>query len=234
LQGVGIASYYLAPVLKTVGITDVTNQTLISGMLQIWNLIIAVSAAFSVDRLGRRFLFLTSTIGMLISYMLISGLAGSFAHTGAAATGIAVIPFLYIYYGFYDIAFTPFIWGHTCEIWPYALRARGVAVTSIAAQSAVFFNIFVNPIALDSIKWKYYIVYVVILIFIHLTIYFCYPETNGHTLEEMVRVFDGEEAAASMGLGEGDVYERMKKRESIEKGNVNGSVTEDTSHVEKV
>ena len=53
-NGVGVASYYLAPVLKTIGITSVTNQTLISGMLQIWNLGVAVSAAFSVDWLGRR------------------------------------------------------------------------------------------------------------------------------------------------------------------------------------
>jgi hypothetical protein len=96
-------------VLKTIGITSVTNQTLISGMLQIWNLIIAVSAAFTVDKLGRRFLFLLSTTGMLISYICISGLSGSFAHTGAAATGIAVIPFLYIFYGFYYIAFTPLL-----------------------------------------------------------------------------------------------------------------------------
>jgi MFS family permease len=91
-NGVGIVSYYLAPVLKTVGVTDVTNQTMISGFLQVWNLIIAVSAAFSIDRLGRRFLCLVSCGGMLTSYIIISGLSGSFAHTNKAGTGIAVIP----------------------------------------------------------------------------------------------------------------------------------------------
>jgi hypothetical protein len=108
-NGVGIVSYYLAPVLKTVGVTDVTNQTMISGFLQVWNLIIAVSAAFSIDRLGRRFLFLVSCGGVLTGYVVISGLSGSFAHTNKAGTGIAVIPFLFIYYGFYDIAFTPMV-----------------------------------------------------------------------------------------------------------------------------
>lgn len=103
-NGVGVVSYYLALVLKTVGITSVTNQTLISGCLQIWNLIWAVSAAFSVDRLGRRFLFLASSVGMFVSYVLISGLSGSFAITGSSATGVAVVPFLFIYYAFYDIA----------------------------------------------------------------------------------------------------------------------------------
>ena len=79
---------------------------MISGFLQLWNLILAIGAAFCVDRLGRRPLFLASCFGMLTAYILISALAGSFAHTGNASTGVAVIPFLFLYYGFYDIAFT--------------------------------------------------------------------------------------------------------------------------------
>ena len=103
-NGVGVVSYYLAMVLRSVGITSVTHQTLISGCLQVWNLIIAVGAAAMVDPLGRRPLFLISSIGMLISYICISALSGTFATQGNAAVGIAVVPFLYIYYGFYDIA----------------------------------------------------------------------------------------------------------------------------------
>lgn len=103
-NGVGVVSYYLARVLETAGITGVTDQTLISGCLQIWNLLFTVLAAAVVDRIGRRPLFLISSVGMLLSYITISGLSGSFATTGATATGLAVIPFLYIYYAFYDVA----------------------------------------------------------------------------------------------------------------------------------
>lgn len=103
-NGVGVVSYYLAMVLRSVGITSITDQTLINGCLQIWNLIMAVGAAAMVDPLGRRPLFLISSAGMLVSYICISALSGSFATQGSAAVGIAVVPFLYIYYGFYDIA----------------------------------------------------------------------------------------------------------------------------------
>lgn len=103
-NGVGVVSYYLALVLTSVGITSVTDQTLISGCLQIWNLIAAVAAAACIDRLGRRKLFLTSSVGMLISFILISALSGIFATTGKPGIGLAVVPMLYIYYGFYDIA----------------------------------------------------------------------------------------------------------------------------------
>ena len=212
ISSVGIVSYYLAPVLLTVGITSVTDQTMISGFLQLWNLILAVGAAFSVDRLGRRKLFLASSIGMLCSYIVISGLSGSFANTGLAATGVAVIPFLFIFYGFYDIAFTPLIVSYTCEIWPYSFRAKGLSLTFISTQLAVFFNIFVNPIALDAIGWKYYLVYVAILAIITITIWFTYPETNGHTLEQMAKIFDGDDADVS---SEGEAVKAAERKLSM-------------------
>jgi Sugar (and other) transporter len=103
-SGNGVVSYYLSLVLTTVGITSITDQTLISAGLQIWNLIFAVGAAFSVDKLGRRMLFLASALTMLISYIIITGLSASFAKTGTSSVGVTVIPFLFIYFAGYDIA----------------------------------------------------------------------------------------------------------------------------------
>lgn len=59
---------------------------------------------------------------------------------------------------------------------------------------AIFFNTFVNPIALERIGWKYYFVFIVVLLVMAFTIYFFYPETRGHTLEQMAVIFDGERA----------------------------------------
>ncbi|KAH7155914.1 sugar transporter [Dactylonectria macrodidyma] len=197
-NGVGVVSYYLALVLTTVGITSVTNQTLISGCLQVWNLIIAVGAAASVDKVGRRFLFLLSCGGMLVSFILISALSGTFATTANSAAGLAVVPFLFIYYGFYDIAFTPLVISYPAEIWPYSLRARGFALTQLSTYAAIFFNTFVNPIALEAIGWKYYVIFVAILVGITITVYFFYPETRGHSLEEMAIVFDKDQAVLDL------------------------------------
>jgi hypothetical protein len=114
--GNGVVSYYLSIILNSVGITSVDDQTLISACLQVWNLIWAVTAALLVERLGRRLLFMTSVsccnfahsvltrlltwvfqaVVMLVSYIVITGLSGSFASTGDATTGLAVIPFLFM------------------------------------------------------------------------------------------------------------------------------------------
>jgi MFS family permease len=103
-SGNGVVSYYLALVLDTAGVTNVRDQLLISACLQIWNLIFAAGAGLSVDRFGRRPLFLISAATMAISYTVVTGLSGSFAESGNASTGIAVIPFLFLFFAGYDIA----------------------------------------------------------------------------------------------------------------------------------
>ncbi|PSN65736.1 sugar transporter [Corynespora cassiicola Philippines] len=207
-NGVNVVSYYLSLVLSTAGISSVRDQTLINGCMQIWNLFWASGAALSVDRLGRRTLFLTSCIGMFVSFAIVTGLSGGFDNTGNKSTGLAVIPFLFLYYGFYDIAFTPLVVSYPAEIWPYHLRARGLALTFFSTYLGIFFNTFVSPIALSSIGWRYYIIFVIIVLFGIVMVWFTYPETKGHTLEEMNVVFDGEAAALGAGqalkIGDGD------------------------------
>ncbi len=105
--GNGIITYYLAPVLKLVGITDPAQVSGINGGLAVWNLLLAYAGSMNAERAGRRVLWLTSTIGMLFSYIVMTGLSGSFAHHSSHAVGIAVVPVMFIYYGFYDIGWTP-------------------------------------------------------------------------------------------------------------------------------
>jgi hypothetical protein len=88
-----------------------------------------------------------------------------------------------------------------------------MAVMSSATQLAVFFNIFVNPIALEHIAWKYYIIYAFLLLVITAVVWFFYPETNGHSLEEMARVFDGNDAPVP---SEGTVLSQIGKVDDIE------------------
>jgi hypothetical protein len=92
---------------------------------------------------------------------------------------------------------TPFLSAYPCEIWPYSLRSRGLTVTWCSAFAAIFFNTFINPMALESIAWRYYLVFVAVLLVMGVVIYFYYPETRGHTLEQMAVLFDGDHADTS-------------------------------------
>jgi hypothetical protein len=64
----------------------------------------------------------------------------------------------------------------------------------LAVDLALFFNSYVNPVALNKLGWKYYIVYDVWLAFELMIVYFFFIETRNTPLEEIVKYFDGEDA----------------------------------------
>ncbi|KAK0288086.1 hypothetical protein LTR91_008546 [Friedmanniomyces endolithicus] len=192
--GNGIVSYYLAPILKSVGITSHVTQAGINLALQFWNAGLAFMGALAAERYGRRPLWLLSASGMLVSFVVVTALSAVFAEHGIAAAGSATVAFLFIFFGFYDIAFTPLSIAYPVEILPFRLRAKGLSVNLTTVFGAGFFNQYVNPIALDAIQWKFYFVYIVTLSAMIPTIYFLFPETKGRTLEEIASVFDGQAA----------------------------------------
>lgn len=83
---------------------------------------------------------------------------------------------------------------YALEILPYSLRTKGMSIYLVSLMSAIAFNIFVNPIALHALAWKYYFVFLAVLICSIFGIYFLFPETSGRMLEEVAVIFDGEDA----------------------------------------
>lgn len=144
-----------------------------------------------VDRIGRRTLFLTSTGGMFVSYVIWTGLSAHFVTTHDVTTGRVVVAFVFITFFFYAIAWAPLLQAYTVEIFPYTLRGRGVSVMYISSFVGLVLGNQVNPIAMEAIAWKYYILFCCILACLLVIIWFLFPETKGHTLEEIRQVFEG-------------------------------------------
>ncbi|KAJ5660681.1 uncharacterized protein N7484_000053 [Penicillium longicatenatum] len=191
-SGNGIITYYLAMVLETVGIQDSFTKTLINGILQIFNLFAAMIGSFCIDRLGRRSLYLISCIGMLVTFTVFTVLSAVYLETtNTEAIGRTVIAFIFIYFFFYDIGVTPLTFAYPAEILPFHARQKGIAFTNMCNTIALTFNTFVNPIALEAISWKYYLVYVGLLVVMSLIVYLFFAETKGLSLEEISEVFEG-------------------------------------------
>lgn len=115
----------------------------------------------------------------------------------------------------YDIALTPLVVSYPIEIWPYQLRAKGLALVQMTSLGFTFFNTFVNPIALDAIQWKYYFVFLAILIVMVFCVWFGYPETRGLTLENVAWIFDKDQANVGIVLAE-DVLKTEKPNDHVE------------------
>lgn len=213
-----LQQYYLTIVLKSIGITSAGHQTLINGILQVYNYFWAIVGALTVDRVGRRFLFLTSTSGMMVSFIcwtICSALYKQSAtifdptclaeHNGLSddcvalnankSAGNGVVAFIFLFYAFYDIAMSPLLVSYTVEVLPFRVRAKGLMAMQMCVNASLVFNQYVNPIALKAIDWKYYIVFCVFLAFEVVYCYLYVIETRGPDgplpLEEIAALFDG-------------------------------------------
>jgi MFS family permease len=191
LSGNGLVSYYLNLVLNSIGITDSQEQLYINGGLMIYNWIFAIFFACLVERLGRRPLFLFSFSGMLVTYVIWTVLSAINQERNFEdkSLGQGVLAMIFLYYFCYGAGLNGLPVLYFTEILPYNLRALGMNVNAIVTVLVLVYNGFVNPIAMDAIAWKHYIVWDCVIAVELVVAYFFYPETKGHTLETVGQVF---------------------------------------------
>lgn len=105
-----------------------------------------------------------------------------------------MIAMIFLFYGAAGFAWPGLTVAYSSEILPYGIRAKGLSLClGVTALSSVL-NQYINPIGLSHLAWKFYFVYIVILVIEVLCIWFLFVETKGPTLEEIVQLFDGEDA----------------------------------------
>ncbi|CAD0085430.1 unnamed protein product, partial [Aureobasidium vineae] len=209
-SGNGLVSYYLHDILESVGMTDSYDQALFNGGLQIYNFLIAVLFSVTlVDKLGRRKLFLIAAVGMLITFSIWTACSAVYSQTGNEAAGKAVLAMIFLFYGMAGFAWPGLTVAYPAEILPFNIRAKGMALLMAFQSLASVLNQYVNPIGLESIAWKFYFVYIVILVIECVVIYMYFPETRGLTLEEVGHLLDDDEMSDV-------VHARLEKVASIE------------------
>lgn len=153
---------------------------------------------------------------MLISFTVWTACSAVYANTGNAGAGKAVLAMIFLFYGVAGAAWPGLTVSYTVEILPYNIRAKGLTLCFTFTALSGVFNQYVNPIGLDALAWKFYFVYIAILVIQCVVIYFYYVETKGPTLEEIAILFDGD--LANVG-GDGVVHDskaRFGKTEHLE------------------
>ncbi|KAK1783639.1 general substrate transporter [Copromyces sp. CBS 386.78] len=205
-SGNAIISNYSGKLYETAGVHDSTAKLGLSAGQTGLALIVSLSMAMLVDKLGRRPAFLASTGGMLGTFVFWTLTSGLYGEHNAKGADKAMIFFIWIFGIFYSLAWSGLLVGYAIEVLPYRLRGKGLMIMNMSVQCALTLNTYANPIAFEAFgpredhpedkdhTWKLYLIYTCWIALELAFVFFMYVETKGPTLEELAKVIDGDEA----------------------------------------
>ena len=190
-QAIGInAVLYFAPrIFESMGVSNNMLFTVIMGVINITFTLVAV---FTVEKLGRKPLLITGSLGMAVGAL------------GVALSNVTTLPALVpvisimIYSACFMFSWGPICWVYIAEIFPNTIRSQATAI-AVAAQW--IFNFIVSSTFVPMYNMKLgsmgdsfghcfaYALYGVICLLAALFVWKIVPETKGKTLEDMTALW---------------------------------------------
>jgi len=203
-SGNALFSNYMNTIYDGAGIKSQNQKLALSGGKTILDLIVTIIAAMNVDRFGRRPLFLVSAGGMVCSFILwtICGAVYENSNELNSKAGYAQLVFIWGFGIFYDIGFSGLLIAYSLEVLPFELRAKGMMIMNITVQAILALGNQTNKLAWDNLPnhWNFMLFYTLWDTLEFIFIYFVYVETNGPTLEEVAKIFDGPDAVTHLNI----------------------------------
>ncbi len=129
ITGINTVIYFAPTIFQASGLSSASAAILATAGIGIVNVLMTMVAIWLVDRVGRRMLLLWGLAGMGVSLCLLS-LGFILGH--GPALGWMTAASLTAYIGFFAIGLGPVFWLLISEIFPMAIRARGMSAATIA------------------------------------------------------------------------------------------------------
>ncbi|EJU04539.1 MFS general substrate transporter [Dacryopinax primogenitus] len=204
MTGINIVTYY-APTLFQTSLGMGHSLALLLGcLLQVWYVFASFLTWYTIDRVGRRPLFILNAIGMCL---ILVGEAICVA-VGGTGAGIAAVVLIFLFEGCFTWGWMATVWVYPPEIMPLRTRSKGASLATAADFAGNFLVVEVTPVSHAReywiVRWFLNLPYVtsltgntvgVILCGLCLTfanaiiVFFCYPETANLALESVDSLF---------------------------------------------
>lgn len=182
-QAVGINAvlYYAPRIYEAMGFDNPMVLTVFNGIV---NLGFTCVAIFTVEKLGRKPLLITGSLGMALGAV---GVAITF---GNPHLQLLCMVSIMVYSASFMFSWGPICWVLIAEVFPNTIRGAAVA---IAVAFQWIFNWIVStsfvPLANSMGYWFTYGLYGVICILAAIFVWKLVPETKGKTLEDMTKLW---------------------------------------------
>jgi len=194
LTGQGTLNSYSSTIYKKVW-TSVNTINLINALNATFGIIFTLNAVWTVDRFGRRFLFIVGGIGMAFCMLMVAliGLETPNAKGGGKSepVGIAIVFGLFLFIFFYKPSWGATTWIWTAEVFSMNVRSQAVGMCSQMQNVAqVIFNQFF-PTFYANCGLKSFFFFMSANIVLVIFVWFFVPETKQISLEEIDVLFGG-------------------------------------------
>ncbi|KAJ5643854.1 uncharacterized protein N7484_006361 [Penicillium longicatenatum] len=190
LSGANVIQNYGPRLYKSLGLSTSMSLMIIGvwgALAQLWN---TIFMAF-IDKVGRRKLLIPSLLGMGAAMCVEATLARyvDFSDSNANKSALRAAIAMFFVFSLFYTALGMISWIYPAEIFPTAIRARGTSVATATNWSLNLIFAQCSPIALTKFGSKYFYCFVAFNWAAMFIVWLCYPETVGHSLEEVEDVF---------------------------------------------
>ncbi|KAF6153326.1 hypothetical protein GIB67_003516 [Kingdonia uniflora] len=195
LTGINVVMFYAPVLFKTIGFGN--DAALMSAVITgIVNVVATFVSIASVDKWGRRFLFLQGGIQMFICQVLVGSILGfhfGVAGVGSLSKGWAglVLVCICVYVAGFAWSWGPLGWLVPSEIFPLEIRSAGQAIN---VSVNMFFTFIIAQLFLTLLchfKFGLFFFFSGFVVIMTIFIYFFLPETKNIPIEEMNCVWKG-------------------------------------------
>lgn len=186
--GINAVLYYAPRIFQDMGMSNPMVQTVIMGVINITFTLVAV---FSVEKIGRKPLLITGSLGMALGAF---GVALTF---GNQALSVVTMISIMVYSACFMFSWGPICWVYISELFPNTIRGKAVAIAVafqwifnwiVSSSFVPMFNMHLSP-GDDFGHWFTYGLYGVICVIAAIFVWRLVPETKGKTLEDMSRLW---------------------------------------------
>ncbi|KAJ6701649.1 MAJOR FACILITATOR SUGAR TRANSPORTER MAJOR FACILITATOR SUPERFAMILY-RELATED [Salix koriyanagi] len=194
LTGMNVIVFYAPVLFKTIGFGS--NASLFSSLITgIVNMLATFVSIFTVDKLGRRKLFLMGGAQMLICQIVITiaiamkfGMSGNPGVISGTYAG-AVVAFICIYVAGFAWSWGPLGWLVPSEIFPLEVRSAAQSINVSVNMIFTFIIAQIFTAMLCHLKFGLFICFAVCVVIMSIFIHRLLPETKGIPIEEMTTVW---------------------------------------------
>jgi sugar porter (SP) family MFS transporter len=187
ITGINTVIYYAPTLLHQAGFGN--SASLLANVGNgIVNVAMTVFAIRLIDKVGRRVLLLTGTIGMAIALLVLASTFALGGDTLGHTASIVAVVCLVVYTGSFAIGLGPVFWLLISEIYPARIRGKSMSIATIANWGANFvvavtFLTLLNAISNAGTFFLMGFLSLVAVAYFWRKV----PETEGLTLEEIER-----------------------------------------------